>query len=83
MEARDLEVTLCMDALPRDLALRLCQESRDENKGRWYRWTTWMCWGCTTFSRGDVGKMCLSSQPDNRGCVQVNARLERQREAAR
>lgn len=55
----------------KNVALRLCDEIREENHGKWHRWTTWMCWGCTTFSKSDVSKRCVAQ----RGCVQVNARL--------
>jgi hypothetical protein len=80
MERRDTTAAVSADALPRDVAFRLCEEIREENRGRWYRWTAWMCWGCTTFSRGDPGRMCVGSRPDYRGCIQVNARYGAQQE---
>lgn len=66
------------NAIPRDAALQLCQEIRKENHGKWYKWTAWMCWGCTTFGKNDVDRMCVGSQPDYRGCLQVNARYDQQ-----
>ena len=76
MEKSDLVAAVPTGAIPGDVALRLCEEIRREN--RWYRWTAWMCWGCTTFSKGDAAKMCIGSQPSHRGCIQVNARYDRQ-----
>jgi hypothetical protein len=29
-----------------------------------------------TFCKGDLEKMCVGSQPDYRGCMQVNARYD-------
>jgi len=81
MEKSDFVAAVPPDAIPRDVAFRLCEEIREENRGRWYRWTAWMCWGCTTFSKGDLEKMCVGSQPDYRGCIQVDARYDRQQEA--
>ncbi len=68
-------------AIPRDIAFQLCQEIREQNRGKWYRWTTWMCWGCQTFCQGDMAKMCVGSRPDGRGCVQVNEGYARRQEA--
>jgi len=70
------------DAIPRETALQLCVEIRQENRRKWRTWGRWMCWGCETFSKGDPDKMCVSSHPDYRGCVQVNARHDRQARAA-
>jgi hypothetical protein len=83
MQKRDTGATLSAEALPREVAFQLCEEIREENRGRWYRWKTWMCWGCTTFSRGDPARMCVGSQPDYRGCVQVNTRYDAREEAER
>ena len=60
--------------IPKDVALRLCKEIREENRDKWFRWTAWWCWGCETFCRSDPEKMCVSNSPDYRGCAQVNAR---------
>jgi hypothetical protein len=64
--------------IPKEKALELCLEIRQENRGKWYTSAGMMCWGCLTFSKGDPAKMCFSSQPDYRGCYQVNARYDRQ-----
>ena len=43
-----------MDALPFDVAMELCEAIREEQRIKWFT----QCWGCTTFSHGDVSKMC-------------------------
>jgi hypothetical protein len=63
-------------AIPYDVASRLCEEIRAEQRGKWYRWTAWWCWGCERFTQGDPAKMCFANDPQNRGCAQVNARYE-------
>jgi hypothetical protein len=65
-------------AIPREKALQLCTEIRQENRHKRYTPAGMMCWGCTTFSKGDPAKMCFSSRPDFRGCYQVNARYDSQ-----
>lgn len=67
------------NAIPQDVAQQLCQEIREDNRGKWYRWTAWWCWGCETFCQNDPDKMCFSNHPDYRGCAQVNARYDQQR----
>ena len=61
------------NAIPDDVALQLCRQIREANRGKLYRWQAWMCWGCTTFTRGETSKMCWCNAPGNRGCIQVNA----------
>ncbi len=63
-------------AIPKEKALQLCTEIRQENLRKWYTASGMMCRGCVKFSKGDPSKMCFSSQPDNRGCYQVNARYD-------
>jgi len=66
-----------MNAIPGEIAGRLCQQIREENRGRWYNPGRWQCWGCVKFSKGDVKKMCLSNREDNRGCNLVNTRYDK------
>lgn len=66
-----------MNPIPKDEALALCEELRRHNRGKWYTFSGLMCLGCTTFSKGDPAKMCVSSRSDYRGCIQVNARYDR------
>ena len=28
-----------VEAIPKDVAQRLCEEIREDNRGKWYRWT--------------------------------------------
>ena len=63
-----------LSAIPRETALRLCGEIREQYRGKWYAIAGLQCWGCATFSKGDPASMCVSSRPDYRGCNLVNAR---------
>jgi hypothetical protein len=66
------------NAIPKETALQLCAEIRQEVRGKWYTFAGLQCWGCATFSKGDPAKMCVSSRPDFRGRALVNARYDRQ-----
>ena len=61
----------------REVAMKLCDEIRAEHKQRgWFSWfSIWRlnCWGCYKFAKGDVDKLCLSSE---RGYAQVNKRYK-------
>ena len=63
-----------MDAIPRDAAWRLCNEIREENRGKCYNFARLQCWGCTKFGKGDADKMCFSNKEGYRGCNLVNKR---------
>jgi len=56
------------EAIPKEVALQLCGEIRQENQGKWFT----QCWACAMFSKGDPARMCVSSRPDYRGCKLVN-----------
>lgn len=64
-------------AIPKDVALRLCEEIRNENKGKLIGFGAMQCWGCLHFSNGDLEKMCISGKPGNRGCNLINTRYDR------
>jgi hypothetical protein len=66
-----------MDAIPRETALQLCAEVREENRGKWYGLAHLQCWGCMTFAKGNPDKMCLSSQEGCSGCNLINKRYAR------
>ncbi len=66
------------NAIPKDAALQICAEIREQYRGKWWSLAGMQCWGCTTFSKGDPTKMCIGSRPDYRGCNLVNARYDRQ-----
>jgi hypothetical protein len=61
--------------IPREVALKLCEEIRAENKGRWFSLGRLQCWGCYTWAKGDQEKLCLSSKE---GCNLVNKRYKLQ-----
>ena len=63
-----------MDAISREVALQLCAEIREENRGKWYRFAHLQCWGCTTYAKGDPDKMCLRSPEGYSGCNLINKR---------
>ena len=65
-----------MDAIPRDVAVQLCNEIREENRGKWYSFARWQCCGCTKFAKGDPDKICLSNKEGYRGCILVNKRYD-------
>jgi hypothetical protein len=71
------EITHSQNVIPKQVALQLCAEIRQDYSGRWYTFAGLQCWGCTTVSKGDPTRMCFSSQPDYRGCNLVNARFDR------
>jgi hypothetical protein len=64
-----------MDAIPKEVALQLCAEIRQENRGKWYRLARLQCWGCTTYAKGDPDKMCLRSPEGYSGCNLINKRF--------
>jgi len=57
--------------ITREVALKLCEEIRAENKRRWFSLGGLQCWGCYTWSKGDPQKLCLSSEG---GCNLINKR---------
>ncbi len=67
-----------MTAIPQEQAVSICEEIRRENRGKWYTVNGMWCWGCTTFTKNDPSKRCFTSQPDYRGCAQVNKRFDNQ-----
>jgi hypothetical protein len=64
-------------AIPRQVALELCEQIRLDNQGRGLSFGSLMCWTCVIVSSGDAAKMYLSSDSAYRGCVQVNRRFDR------
>lgn len=70
-----------MDAIPRDVALQLCAEIREKNRGKWYSFARMQCRGCMKFSKGNPDKMCVSSREDYRGCNLVNKLYNRKPKA--
>jgi len=57
--------------IPPEVAIKLCNEIQAENKRKRFSTARLQCWGCCKYAKGDVEKMCLSSE---QGCPQVNKR---------
>ncbi len=66
-----------INAIPRDTALQICAEIREQYGGKWWTLAGMQCMGCTRATKGDVTKMCVSNAPGYRGCNLVNARYDR------
>lgn len=64
------------NAIPKETAVQLCAEIREENRGKWWTLAGMQCWGCSTFGK-DEEHRCVASRPDYRGCNLVNARYDR------
>jgi hypothetical protein len=64
--------------IPKEVALRLCAEIRQQYQGKWWTFAGMQCMGCTAASKGDLTKMCVSNAPGCRGCNLVNARYGNQ-----
>jgi hypothetical protein len=71
-----------MDEIPRETALKLCREIREENLSRRFGMARIQCWGCTRYAKGDPDKTCLTSQGGNRGCSLVNKRYEQHKQSS-
>jgi hypothetical protein len=65
-------------AIPAETGLRLCEEIRRDNAGKWYSFNGLWCWGCAKAAGGDPAKYCFANGVGNRGCAQVNRRFERE-----
>jgi len=65
-----------MNEIPRETALKLCAEIRQENRGKRFSATRMQCWGCTRYAKGNPDKMCLSNREGSRGCNLVDKRYE-------
>ena len=59
--------------IPPNIALKLCDEIRAENKRKLFSIGRLQCWGCYKFAKGNSEKMCISSE---QGCNQVNSRYK-------
>jgi hypothetical protein len=64
--------------IPKDVALELCTEIRQQYHGKWWTLAGMQCMGCTAASKGDLTKMCVSNRSGYRGCNLVNGHFDRQ-----
>ena len=63
--------------IPRDIALKLCDEIRAGNKQRWFSIWKLQCFFCYKWAKGDKQKLCVFSE---QGCPQVNKRYKLHKE---
>jgi hypothetical protein len=61
--------------IPREVAIKLCDGIRAENKRKRFSTGKLQCWGCYTWARGDMEKLCLSTKG---GCNLVNKQYKLQ-----
>ena len=59
--------------VPHEIALKLCDEIRAENKRKRLSFWKLQCWGCYKWAKGDIEKLCLSREG---GCNLVNKRYK-------
>lgn len=64
--------------IPEEIALQLCNEIRQQYKGKWWSLAEMQCMGCNAATKGDMTKRCISNAPGYRGCNLVNVRYDRQ-----
>ena len=68
--------TMTTQEIPREIAIKLCNEIQAENKRKRFSLRRLQCWGCYKFARGDAERMCLSSEG---GCSLINKRYRPQK----
>ena len=59
--------------IPKDTAIQLCLEIRQQYQGKWWTLAGMQCMGCNAATKGDDSKRCVSNAPGYRGCNVVNA----------
>ena len=71
-----------VEAIPKDVALQIYAEIRQENRRKRLSLAAVQCWGCFKFAKGNPAKMCIFSRLDNRGCNLVNKKYESQSDSS-
>ena len=66
-----------MIGIPRETALRICEQIQGEHKKKIYMIGEIQCKACLKSSKGDSDKMCFSSSQGNHGCVYINKRFDK------
>ena len=64
--------------IPKDVALELCTEIRQQYHGKWWTLAGMQCMDCIGASKGDLTRMCVSNAPGYRGYNLANVRYDRQ-----
>lgn len=59
-----------VQAIPYDIALKICYQIRQEHSRRWYSPVTWHCWLCTKLTHGDTPGL-IETRENCTGCNNV------------
>lgn len=70
-----MSVTPEIQSIPFDVAVRLCEEIRQEAEVKWFTEAARWCWVCQQQTGGDPQKRGFLRAPGNRGCILVNSRF--------
>jgi len=68
-----------MSAIPKDIALRICEQIQEDRKKKIYSVGELQCIACLKSAKGDPNKMCFTGRLDNRGCEFINKRFDESR----
>lgn len=60
--------------IPIDMAIKICEEIRKENKNKFFSFLGYQCLGCIKFCEGDHRKMLFNKNPSHSGCYLVNVK---------
>ncbi len=62
------------DLIPEEIALKICEEVREQNKKKKFSFAKVQCWGCMKYSqkKNDIRHRCIFSDENNRGYQLVN-----------
>jgi hypothetical protein len=62
------------EAIPLQIALKLCSEIRGEADRNWHTASARWCWECRQSGGDDPDRRGFMRMPGNRGCVLINRR---------
>ncbi len=65
------------EAIPKDIALQLCEEIREESARKKFGSGKMMCWGCIKATKDNIKGRCVFANELNRGCSQINKRYDK------
>lgn len=65
------------DAIPTEIALKLCNEIREENARKRLGFGKTQCQFCYRFGKEKTERLCIFGNEQNRGCQQVNKRYDK------
>ena len=64
------------NVIPKEIALKLCDEIREENHRKKFGMGKMACYFCYKYARDNPSKLCIFAYELNRGCYQVNKRYD-------